>query len=135
MITQPYREHLMIVAARKAWEIRPRLNWHKGSALLYLLREFSGPPPLVFCAGDDETDEHMFAALPSAISIRIGGRRQTHARYRLEDERELFLALTALRQGISSGNGDIARPLSGLSPSPKPEGRQTIGAPRRVPRA
>jgi len=35
--------------------------------------------------GDDTTDEDAFRVLPDAITVKVGGSRATHARYRLPD--------------------------------------------------
>jgi trehalose 6-phosphate synthase/phosphatase len=59
----------------------------KGRAVAALLAE--RPADLVLIAGDDVTDESMFALdLPSAITIKVGD-ADTRARYRVADPHEL----------------------------------------------
>jgi len=91
---RPYAGSLDVLPARMAWEIRPRVDWNKGTALQFLLGHTSAPRPLVICAGDDVGDEPMFEALPDAISIRVGNASGTAAQYAADGPPELaeFLA-------------------------------------------
>jgi trehalose 6-phosphate phosphatase len=89
-----------IIGGNQAVNLVPRGAPHKGEALERARR-------LLVCdtaiyVGDDETDEDVFrASRPDRLlSIRIGNARQSRARYRLKDQREIdrFLqALLALR--------------------------------------
>ena len=94
-ILRPYRRWLEVRPARKAWEIRPRLNWHKGSALS-LIVDHVGRESLVICAGDDEADESMFGISPEYISIQVGGRLPTSGRYSVDSPAELAAFLKYL---------------------------------------
>ncbi len=86
-----------VVPARKAWEIRPRVDWDKGAALRFILERAGGDRPLVICAGDDASDEPMFTAVPGAISIRIGEAVETAARYAVRSPEELAAFLDRIR--------------------------------------
>jgi trehalose 6-phosphate phosphatase len=89
-----------IIGGNQAVNLVPRGAPHKGEAL-------ERARCLLVCdtaiyVGDDETDEDAFrASRPDRLlSIRIGNARQSRARYRLKDQREIdrFLqALLALR--------------------------------------
>jgi alpha,alpha-trehalase len=50
---------------KKVWELRPRLDWHKGKAVAWLRGALGvdGPDVLPFYLGDDETDEDAFETL------------------------------------------------------------------------
>jgi alpha,alpha-trehalase len=84
-------------AGKKVFELRPRLEWHKGKAVSWLLTELgldhSGILPVYI--GDDETDEDGFAALVGrGIGILVADRPQeTLAQYQLDspDAVGLFL--------------------------------------------
>lgn len=56
---------LHITRGRKVLEVRPRVNWDKGSALVHLLSMLGIPENEVFCLyiGDDRTDEDAFRVL------------------------------------------------------------------------
>ena len=72
---RPYSDSFDVLPALKAWEVRPRVDWHKGTALRFILDHLGEPAPLVICAGDDDGDEPMFEAVPDAASIRVGKSR------------------------------------------------------------
>ncbi len=73
-----------LTVGEKAYEIRPRVYWNKGSAV-HWVREHSGKPEgLAIYLGDDATDEDAFAALPDGITVRVGGAAETVAQYALK---------------------------------------------------
>jgi trehalose 6-phosphate synthase/phosphatase len=81
VLEQSAREHPVEVReGAKVLEVRAR-GIHKGLVARALVME--APTARVLCAGDDETDEDMFAALDAdAITIRVGD-APSRARYRL----------------------------------------------------
>lgn len=71
-------------------------NITKGNAVTELLAY--GPYDFILCAGDDYTDEDMFAALPEgAHSIKVG-LGATHAQFQLETVDDVLRLLKQLRQ-------------------------------------
>lgn len=73
---------LRLFGGRDVWELRPRVRWNKGDALLELARRLGGTRSLVFI-GDDATDEEAFRTLGRrAVCVRVGQGR-TLASYRL----------------------------------------------------
>jgi trehalose 6-phosphate phosphatase len=100
----PFAGSFDVLPARKAWEIRPRVEWDKGAALRFLLSHGEGPAPLVVCAGDDSGDEPMFDAVAGCISIRVGGEAATSARFFAASPAELtvFLGLLAADAGLQA---------------------------------
>jgi trehalose 6-phosphate phosphatase len=80
-----------------AYEIRPRVDWHKGAALRWIRQRIGVRYTAVVFLGDDLTDEDAFAALPGAITVRVGSPAATMANYHLAnpDEVAVFLALVA----------------------------------------
>jgi trehalose 6-phosphate phosphatase len=87
---------LVVLPARRAWEIRPSIEWDKGDALQFLLSHRGGESPLVICAGDDQGDEPLFEAVPDAVSIRVGDGAVTSARYSVATPAELAVFFGAL---------------------------------------
>lgn len=73
---------------KKVFELRPRLDWDKGKAVLWVLKALGldGPDVLPFYLGDDTTDEDAFAALAEhGLGILVGcPPRETAARYVLD---------------------------------------------------
>jgi len=92
---------------KKLFELRPDLDWDKGKALLWVLREMglTGPEVLPIYIGDDLTDEDAFRAI--AHIGGIGGigivvleePRETAAGYSVRDTgevREILERLAAI---------------------------------------
>jgi trehalose-phosphatase len=88
---------------KKIFELRPRMNWHKGKALLWILDalELGGSAALPIYIGDDVTDEDAFRALKDrGIAIVVAeAPRATAAAYGLGNpgEVEAFLGELASR--------------------------------------
>ena len=83
------KERVRITAGKKVWEIRPRLEWNKGFALRRLL---GAPKPNVIAVlvGDDNTDEEGFRSLGhEAITVRVGYRKDSAARFRLKSQKQV----------------------------------------------
>jgi trehalose 6-phosphate phosphatase len=87
------RHRVRIKAGKKVWEVRPHLKWNKGYAMRRLLGAKIGQwhPVLV---GDDATDEEGFKSLgPDAITVRVGYKSDSHARFRLKNQKQVALML------------------------------------------
>ncbi len=82
-LVKPYAFRFHVTQGHKVWELRPRLAWDKGHAILKILR----PGRRKWTAalvGDDNTDEEGFRTLgPDALTVRVGRARNTAARFRL----------------------------------------------------
>ncbi|MDT8320926.1 MAG: trehalose-phosphatase [Xanthomonadales bacterium] len=93
-------------SGKKVFEIRPRIDWDKGKAVLWLLDalELGEDQVLPLYIGDDVTDEDAFAVLEErGIGIRVMGDSGTsRARYRLRDSGEVRSFLEKLT-GICEG--------------------------------
>ncbi|MEK7859740.1 MAG: trehalose-phosphatase, partial [Chloroflexota bacterium] len=69
---------LAVVSGRAGFDFVPRVAWDKGRAALWIARRVARavgpPPPLIVYAGDDATDERVFAALKGrGVTVRVGG--------------------------------------------------------------
>jgi trehalose 6-phosphate phosphatase len=84
------------VGGAEAINILPYGGPHKGVALQQARRMFACDTAIY--VGDDETDEDAFGSAPAdrLLSIRIGTRRPSRARYRLRGQRDIDLLLAAL---------------------------------------
>lgn len=67
---------LRLTTGKRILEVRPDIDWHKGKALLYIIREIEqvrGAEMLPVFVGDDKTDEDGFAALPpGGVGVLVG---------------------------------------------------------------
>lgn len=94
---------------KKVFEIRPKIDWNKGKAVLWLLQvlHLDRPDVVPIYIGDDVTDEDAFRALKGrGIGILVSDTpRRSAANYSLRDTQETkqFLeTLAALIQGADS---------------------------------
>jgi len=77
-------------------ELMPRTGWHKGAAVQWINSQLGNGNVLAICLGDDSSDEEAFAVLPDAITIKVGARGPTHAKYQLKDPTAVHEFLTLL---------------------------------------
>jgi trehalose 6-phosphate phosphatase len=99
-------DRFIILPGRRVWEIRPRVSWHKGSAVNWVASHLEHPDDrLVFFVGDDRTDEDAFASLPQGVTIKVGHAAPTQARFELADPAAVELFLAWLLEKLSSRNG------------------------------
>ena len=77
----PYVIHI----GKMVFEIRPRVQWNKGAAVLWIVQQLGLAQALAIYIGDDTTDEDAFAVLPDAVTIRVGPPIPSAARYFLPD--------------------------------------------------
>jgi trehalose 6-phosphate phosphatase len=96
----PLSSDFHVVANKYAWEVLPRSIGDKGTAVLRELNLF-GRPHLAFYLGDDTTDEPAFAALQHGITIRVGRRALTRAKFQLRDTAEVRTFLEKLEVELS----------------------------------
>ena len=79
------------------YELRPKLEWHKGKAVLWLLQalDLDRPDVVPFYLGDDETDEDAFRTLVDrGIGVMVAedpGVTSAHYLLRDPDEAQIFL--------------------------------------------
>lgn len=83
---------LRVSTGLEVFELRPRLGWHKGTAVRWILEQTGGLESEAICLGDDSSDEDMFQELAAGITVRVEGagagcgNGATSAQYRLEAE-------------------------------------------------
>jgi trehalose-phosphatase len=93
---------------KKVFDLQPRIDWHKGKALLRLLEALGldRPDAVPVFIGDDLTDEDAFEAIADpGITIVVRDEiRPTAAAFALENAEEVRRFLEALA-GILRGRG------------------------------
>jgi trehalose 6-phosphate phosphatase len=98
-ILAPLHRNLFTVNGEKVWEILPREIEGKGATILEVLAAHSRQTLTIY-AGDDTTDESAFAALPNQITIQVGKRSNTRARFHLQKPADVLRFLTKLEREL-----------------------------------
>jgi trehalose 6-phosphate phosphatase len=93
---------LRLTEGKEVLEVRPRVDWHKGRAVEFLLKRFAPPPGVpVLYFGDDTTDEDAFRVLldregGEGIRVADGETGTTAARSFVRDPGDVAQVLEAL---------------------------------------
>lgn len=91
---------LRLTGGKLVHELRPRIAWGKGRAMLWLLGQLrlQRDDACPICVGDDLTDEDMFGSAHGwGVSVIVGDAdRETKAEYRLVDPEETAIFLESL---------------------------------------
>jgi len=66
-------------------DVKPQIEWNKGYAVQWILKEILPSGALPIYIGDDVTDEDAFASIRRGITIRVGDSIDTEAQYTLPD--------------------------------------------------
>ncbi|MDO8886540.1 trehalose-phosphatase [Candidatus Oleimmundimicrobium sp.] len=97
---EPYmKKHIFKqTEGKKVFELRPPIDWDKGSAILWLIETLNLKNDLPIYLGDDKTDEDAFGVLKEkGISIFVGEpKTQSKAAYYLKDAFEVKIFLKKL---------------------------------------
>jgi trehalose-phosphatase len=96
----PLSGELRVLEGKYAWEILPRALGDKGTAVQHELNLFQRHALPVYI-GDDTTDEPAFAALADGVTIRVGRRGLTRAKFQLRDPSEVRSFLEKLDMELS----------------------------------
>lgn len=91
-IVAPYLRagDIVVHKGKKVFEVRPPMEWDKGKAVFWLLKDHFHSRKkhctTVIYIGDDRTDEDAFKALRGhGITVRVGRRKISGAQYSLKD--------------------------------------------------
>lgn len=98
-VTEPFTDSIALHEGKLVVEIRPRVDWNKGRAAEWILRQLALPAPLILSAGDDRTDEDIFRCVPESVSIKVG-EGPTAARFRAQDPDEVSRMLELVLSSI-----------------------------------
>ncbi|HEV3049722.1 MAG TPA: trehalose-phosphatase [Longimicrobium sp.] len=103
------RAALAVTEGKMVIEVRPRVEWHKGRAVLFLLEQMQPPADApVLYLGDDRTDEDAFRALhgwsPAAEGILIAEQPSpdSAASSHLRDPSEVGTLFEALADAVAA---------------------------------
>jgi alpha,alpha-trehalase len=122
---------LAVIGGKRVLELRPRLDWHKGRAVLWLLDllGLSGPEALPVYVGDDATDADAFRLLRRrGVGVLVARRGHLGtARYRLRDPAAVGRFLDRLSRALGPRS---ARPTPGPRARRRPPTGRRGGRPR-----
>ncbi|KPK91823.1 MAG: hypothetical protein AMJ94_06475 [Deltaproteobacteria bacterium SM23_61] len=108
--TQDFPE-LRLSGGKKIYEFQPRVEWHKGKALLLLLEllDLNRPDVLPLYIGDDATDEDVFQVLQArGLSILVAEESwPTAAHYSLKDPKEVQTFLQRILPLLQGNRNEI----------------------------
>lgn len=99
-IVAPMRNTLRVLNGNKVWEVMPQEIPGKGAAVRQLLEDLPASTIAMYF-GDDQTDEEAFANLPGQITVKVGGNRNTRARYYLRSPSEVVRCLLRLERELT----------------------------------
>ncbi len=102
-----FHNELKLSGGKKIFELQPKLDWHKGKALMWLLDKLNLDKPEIIpmYIGDDVTDEDAFKTLADrGIGVVVmDPPRDTKAGFRLKDPDEVTIFLNKIIQ-LHKGN-------------------------------
>lgn len=98
-ILTPLRESLYVMDGLKVWEILPRELPGKGATARRLVEQLP-QGALTIYVGDDDTDETAFAALPDEVTVRVGKKKGTAARFHLDGPGEVVRFLSRIEREL-----------------------------------
>lgn len=107
-----------LISGKMVINLLPPNAPNKGDALLQLLRCTRAAQALFI--GDDDTDEAVFALEdPRIVTIRVGRKRASHAKYYLRDQAEIDAVLRYLTQRIGACALNATKANQTVSPKPQ----------------
>lgn len=100
-----HNKSLTIVNGKKVIDIRPMSKLNKGSFAIYYLNLLAKKniKPTVMYIGDDATDEDAFKALKRHITVRVGKKYNSAARYYIQDVKETAVILQNVADYMQKG--------------------------------
>jgi trehalose-phosphatase len=84
----------------KVWEILPREIAGKGATIRGLLAARAAGTLAIY-VGDDAADELAFSAIPDQITVHVGKKTNTCARFLLQNPAEVLRFLTRVERELS----------------------------------
>jgi trehalose 6-phosphate phosphatase len=95
----PRQRQWQLTIGKMVYEIRPRVDWHKGAALHWIKDRVGKPNAQMIYLGDDFTDEDAFAALPDGITVKVGHAEETLAKFHVANPAQVQQFLFWLLEG------------------------------------
>ena len=100
LVLKPWRPAIKITSGKKVFEVRPPLNWDKGKAVHWLIKNLKLQKYTPVYIGDDKTDEDAFKALKGrGLTYLVGGHSRTAAKRRFGSINDVYRFLSNLIKG------------------------------------
>ena len=99
-LLERFKPQLCLLEGKKVWEVFPCSIEGKGPAVRRVLKAQPQSTLPIF-VGDDVTDETAFAALSNGITVHVGNKRRTLARFYLRNPREVRTFLQRLEAEVT----------------------------------
>lgn len=101
-ILKNFKEQGLIstILGKKVLEILPKADWNKGyfaDMVMKMIASQTKSTPLAIVIGDDRTDEDTFGKLNKEITITVGRKRQSKAKYYLKNPEDVINFLAKLK--------------------------------------
>ena len=95
-----FENQLRVLKGKEVWEVLPRQVVGKSSIVKEVMEEMPEDSIAVYI-GDDESDEAAFRVLPDQITIAVGKRLDTEARFSLSSPSSVFRFLSRLEKELA----------------------------------
>lgn len=93
----------ILCSGKQIIEIRPSVTWNKSKAVEWIVKHTSHEEdPFIMFFGDDDTDEDVFVDRQHNITVCVGKKAITAAEYSLENQVEMPLILSWLKESLCS---------------------------------
>jgi trehalose-phosphatase len=98
------RKIVRLTRGKKVIEIRPNIDWNKGHAVKWLLKNIAKKRATSVYVGDDVTDEDVFKVLETGITVKVSddARTKTHAHYFVNNPTEVRFFLQWLLEKVGT---------------------------------
>lgn len=94
-VVKPYIQNnlVSVLSGKMVFGIRPKVNWDKGNFAQLVIDKIQRKTkiaPAILFIGDDTTDEDIFQKLEEGITIKVNKDKQSKARYKLKDTKDVY---------------------------------------------
>jgi len=90
---------IFTISGKMVIDILPKTDWNKGRFADFIVKSVASQNksrPLIIAIGDDKTDEDTFNNLKNGITIKVGGKNQSNAKYYVKSTKEVIQFLKTL---------------------------------------
>ncbi len=93
---------IKILEGKMVYEVLPSIDWNKGMAVSFLLKNMKKEAFPIFI-GDDLTDETVFSKIKDkGLTIKVGYSKKTMAMYFLKNQKEVYKFIRMLKEVIDA---------------------------------